>query len=143
MRESQDAHWFSTKVRLVCLIEPIGAVRYMDSVYVFCSADFQTAFKRALELGKSQRKLISMWTSRKWYMEAHRNRLPGHDHSGVFERCRSVFWSQLISLQEKPFPWTLPCTRSTRNPHRPSRTLINCLDIGSQRADKHTAQSNC
>ena len=56
MRESQDAHWFSTKVRLVCLIEPIGAVRYMDSVYVFCSADFQTAFKRALELGKSQEK---------------------------------------------------------------------------------------
>jgi hypothetical protein len=26
----------------------------MDSVYVFRSADFQTAFKRALELGKSQ-----------------------------------------------------------------------------------------
>ena len=56
MREIQDAHWFSTKVRLVCLIEPIGAVRYMDSVYVFRSADFQTAFKRALELGKSQEK---------------------------------------------------------------------------------------
>ena len=56
MREIQDAHWFSTKVRLVCLIEPIGAVRYMDSVYVFRSADFQTAFTRALALGKSQEK---------------------------------------------------------------------------------------
>ena len=29
-------------------------MRYMDSLYVFRSADFQTAFKRALELGKSQ-----------------------------------------------------------------------------------------
>jgi len=26
----------------------------MDSIYVFRSADFQTAFKRALDLGKSQ-----------------------------------------------------------------------------------------
>jgi len=54
MNETQDAHWFSAKVRLVCLIEPTGAVRHMDSVYVFRSADFQTAFKRALDLGKSQ-----------------------------------------------------------------------------------------
>ena len=54
MNETQDTHWFSAKVRLVCLIEPTGAVRYMDSVYVFRSADFQTAFKRALDLGKSQ-----------------------------------------------------------------------------------------
>jgi hypothetical protein len=48
--------WFSTKVRLVCLIEPIGANRYMDSVYLFQSTDFDAAFKRALELGKSQEK---------------------------------------------------------------------------------------
>ena len=54
MRETQDTRWFSAKVRLVCLIEPTGAVRYMDAVYVFRSVDFQTAFKRALELGKSQ-----------------------------------------------------------------------------------------
>ena len=54
MNETQDAHWFSAKVRLVCLIEPTGAVRHMDSVYVFRSVDFQTAFKRALDLGKSQ-----------------------------------------------------------------------------------------
>jgi hypothetical protein len=54
VNETQDTHWFSAKVRLVCLIEPTGALRYMDSIYVFRSADFQTAFKRALDLGKSQ-----------------------------------------------------------------------------------------
>src|SRR5215471_20174637 len=54
MNETQDAHWFSAKVRLVCLIEPTGAVRYMDSVYVLRSADFQSALERALDLGKSQ-----------------------------------------------------------------------------------------
>ena len=54
MRELQDAHWLSTQVRLVCLMEPSGAVRSRDSVYVCRSADFQTAFKRALELGKRQ-----------------------------------------------------------------------------------------
>ena len=54
MNEMQDTHWFSAKVRLVCLIELTGAVRYMDSIYVFRSADFQTAFQRALDLGKSQ-----------------------------------------------------------------------------------------
>ena len=48
--------WFSTKVRLVCLIESIGAHRYMDSVYLFQSADFEAAFTRALELGRSQEK---------------------------------------------------------------------------------------
>ena len=56
MSKTQDARWFSAKVRLVCLIEPTGAVRYLDSVYVFRSVDFQTAFQRALELGKSQEK---------------------------------------------------------------------------------------
>ena len=54
MNKTQDTHWFSAKLRLVCLIEPTGAGRYMDSVYVFRSADFQTAFQRALDLGKSQ-----------------------------------------------------------------------------------------
>lgn len=46
--------WFSTKVRLVCLIENIGATRYMDSVYLFRAEDFTKAFQRALQLGYSQ-----------------------------------------------------------------------------------------
>jgi hypothetical protein len=50
----KEQFWFSTKVRLVCLIEPLGAHRYMDSVFVFRSSDFDAAFKRALELGRSQ-----------------------------------------------------------------------------------------
>lgn len=56
MSETQEQQWFSTKVRLVCLIASMGAVRYMDVVYVFRGTDFQTAFKRAVELGKCQEK---------------------------------------------------------------------------------------
>ena len=56
MTETQATRWFSAKVRLVCLMEPAGALRYMDSVYVFRSVDFQAAFTRALELGKCQEK---------------------------------------------------------------------------------------
>src|SRR5690242_2065383 len=48
--------WFSTKVRLICLIESQGADLYMDSVYVFRSQDWATAFQRAIELGKQQEK---------------------------------------------------------------------------------------
>lgn len=48
--------WFSTKVRLVCLIESQRADTYMDSVYVFRSQDWATAFQRAIELGKQQEK---------------------------------------------------------------------------------------
>lgn len=36
------------------LIESQGADTYMDSVYVFHSHDWTTAFQRALELGKRQ-----------------------------------------------------------------------------------------
>jgi len=46
--------WFSSKVRVVCLVEPEGAQRYMDSVYVFKADDFETAFQRAVDLGKEQ-----------------------------------------------------------------------------------------
>lgn len=45
--------WFSTNVRLICLIETLGSHRYNDSVFVFKSKDFDTAFQRALELGRS------------------------------------------------------------------------------------------
>jgi len=46
--------WFSARDRLVCLIEPEGATRYMDSVYVFLERDFKRAKQRAIRLGKSQ-----------------------------------------------------------------------------------------
>jgi hypothetical protein len=51
-----DVYWFSSKVRFVCFVETIGAYRYMDSVYVFQSADFDAAFTRVLELGRAQEK---------------------------------------------------------------------------------------
>ena len=46
--------WFSSKVRLVCLVEPKGATRFMESVFLFRAADFESAFIRALELGRRQ-----------------------------------------------------------------------------------------
>lgn len=49
-----SSHWFSTKVRLVLLLEEQGATRYMDSVFTFRATDFQGAFERALELGRGQ-----------------------------------------------------------------------------------------
>lgn len=47
-------HWFSAKVRLICLIENKGATRYMDSLLLFRAADFASAFDRALSLGKNR-----------------------------------------------------------------------------------------
>ena len=46
--------WFSSKIRIVCLIEGEGAVRYMDSVYVFRARDFNEAWQVALDLGHQE-----------------------------------------------------------------------------------------
>jgi hypothetical protein len=51
-----ERRWYSSKVRLVVLVESVGATRYADSVYVFRAADFDDAFQRALTLGRSQEK---------------------------------------------------------------------------------------
>lgn len=45
--------WFSSKLRLVCLIEGKGATRYQDSVYLFRADEFEEAFQRALDLGRA------------------------------------------------------------------------------------------
>ncbi|WP_437305469.1 DUF4288 domain-containing protein [Sorangium sp. So ce388] len=45
--------WFSARVRIACLIESAGLVRYMDSVHVLKASDFSDAMRRALELGKT------------------------------------------------------------------------------------------
>jgi len=46
--------WFSSRMRLVCLIEGIGATRYTDSVCIFKANNFEQAKTRALALGKKQ-----------------------------------------------------------------------------------------
>ena len=46
--------WFSSLVRIVCLIEGVGGTRFMDCLYIFRSENFSTALKKALELGYSQ-----------------------------------------------------------------------------------------
>jgi hypothetical protein len=46
--------WFSAKIRLACLIEPEGAQRYMDSVYIFRARDFDDAFEAALRIGRGE-----------------------------------------------------------------------------------------
>ncbi|XXY32264.1 DUF4288 domain-containing protein [Sorangium sp. So ce233] len=45
--------WFSSRLRIACLIEPAGLHRYMDSVHLFKASDLSDAMRRALELGKS------------------------------------------------------------------------------------------
>ena len=49
-----EKRWFSSRVRMICLIEQVGGDYYMDSVIVFQSTDFDSAFTRALELGRKQ-----------------------------------------------------------------------------------------
>lgn len=45
--------WFSSRLRLVCVIEGSGATRYQDSVHLFRAGDFEEAFQRALDLGRA------------------------------------------------------------------------------------------
>lgn len=51
-----EMQWFSTRIRLACVIEPKGVQRFMDSIYVFRSTDFDDAFRKALDIGRSQEK---------------------------------------------------------------------------------------
>jgi hypothetical protein len=39
---------------MVCLIEPKGGYSYMDSVILFQSTDFDSAFTKALQLGRKR-----------------------------------------------------------------------------------------
>lgn len=51
-----EMQWFSTRVRLACIVGPKGLQRFMDSIYVFQSTDFDSAFRKAIEIGRSQEK---------------------------------------------------------------------------------------
>lgn len=44
--------WFSARVRRICLVEGKDATLANDSIYVFRAEDFESAFERALELGR-------------------------------------------------------------------------------------------
>lgn len=46
--------WFSTKIRVVGLLESGGATGYRDSVFLIQAADFDDAFRRALEVGRAE-----------------------------------------------------------------------------------------
>ena len=45
--------WFSTRVRLVAVVEGRGASHQMECVHVFRATEWESAFQRALELGRS------------------------------------------------------------------------------------------
>ena len=49
----ENTSWFSTNVRIVCLIEGEGAARYMDCVHLMRATDFEHAMTRALALGRT------------------------------------------------------------------------------------------
>lgn len=46
--------WFSTKIRLICLLQSGGGTGYRDSVFLIQGRDFQEAFRRALDVGRSR-----------------------------------------------------------------------------------------
>lgn len=46
-------NWFSSKVRIVCLIETVGASRYMAPIHLFRAEDYDAARARALVLGRA------------------------------------------------------------------------------------------
>ncbi len=46
--------WFSSKIRLVALVESLGSDLYIDSVFIFKADDFKDAFEKAIKLGKNQ-----------------------------------------------------------------------------------------
>ena len=48
--------WYSARLRMVCLIEGEGATSFQDSVVLARAADFDEAFQRALEIGRSREK---------------------------------------------------------------------------------------
>lgn len=41
-------------LRFVCLVEPDGATLYQESLYTFRAEDFENAFRRVIEIGKSK-----------------------------------------------------------------------------------------
>lgn len=49
-----EMQWFSTKIRLACIVERKRLQRFMDSIYVFQSTDFDDAFRKAIDIGRSQ-----------------------------------------------------------------------------------------
>src|SRR6058998_2570134 len=47
-----DEGWFRARLRFAVLIQQTGLQGYSDSVFVFRSADFDSAFLRALQMGR-------------------------------------------------------------------------------------------
>ncbi|MBV9266671.1 MAG: DUF4288 domain-containing protein [Acidobacteriaceae bacterium] len=48
--------WFSSRIRYAVIAESHGLQSYMDSVRLFRSTDFDSAFSRVLEIGLSDQK---------------------------------------------------------------------------------------
>lgn len=47
-----NSPWFSSRIRFAVIVQDEGLVRYSDSVYLLMAADFDAAFKRAIEIGR-------------------------------------------------------------------------------------------
>jgi hypothetical protein len=45
--------WFSATVRVIAVVQGIGAVDYMDCIHLFRAQDEDEAFDRAMELGRT------------------------------------------------------------------------------------------
>ena len=54
MTEPLATSWYSARVRLVVLVGESGAAHYADSIFLFRSEGYDSAFRRALELGRGE-----------------------------------------------------------------------------------------
>lgn len=45
--------WFSARLRRVCLVEKKKATIAMDTIYIFTADGFESAFQRALAIGRA------------------------------------------------------------------------------------------
>ncbi|MES5484932.1 DUF4288 domain-containing protein [Bradyrhizobium sp. INPA03-11B] len=52
----KNDQWFSTKLRFVVMVEPIGGDTLNDCVYLLRATDFDAAFDRALSIGQASQK---------------------------------------------------------------------------------------
>ena len=60
--------WFSTQLRFVIMVEPIGGNVLCDCVFLLRSENFQTAFSRALNIGSGyQKQYINGDGERVWW----------------------------------------------------------------------------
>lgn len=93
--------WFSSRLRFAIIIEIRGLVRYSDSLYLFQSGDFETALKKALEIGHRNEQSYLNGDGQRVVWKIAEVVLPGHYTDSVTRGSGNLFGvcsrNQLVS----------------------------------------------